>query len=282
MISLSNSLFIRSFIWRLGRRLYSWARREATGCFKTNGEQWLLQNVLAGADRSKASILLDIGAHKGIWSEKATYLLKHWNISGRVHAFEPTPSTFAYLSQKFKGSELISLNKMAMSDRSGEADFFVCGCCEGTNSLLNNNGGTAEKVRTLCMDDFLAIEQIKHVLFVKSDAEGYDLGVLRGAVETLQAGRIDVWQFEYNHRWITGRYFLKDVFDFIVDKPYRLGKIYGNGVEIYDGWHPELERYFESNYVLIRTGSRLEELCSRVHFNHKNVLCITIKDHINH
>lgn len=272
MISPINSFAIRSLLWRLSRRFYSWARREATSRFETNGEQWLMQNVLAGADETTTSILLDIGAHKGNWSEKATYLLKKHNISGHVHAFEPTSSTFSYLSEKFKGSELVSLKKVAISDRSGETEFFVISDLAGTNSLLRNEGTTVEMVRTLRMDDFLVAERIGHVLFVKSDTEGHDLSVLLGAVETLQKGRIDVWQFEYNHRWIAGRSFLKDAFDFIVDKPYLIGKLCENEIETYDKWHPELERFFESNYVLIRQGSRFEKLCTRVQFNHKNVL----------
>ncbi len=85
-------------------------------------------------------------------------------------------------------------------------------------------------------------------------------------------GRVDVWQFEYNHRWLAGRAQLRDVFDFIADKPYRLGKLHADGIEVYEQWHPELERFFEANYVLIRHGSVLERVCSRVRFNHRNVL----------
>lgn len=269
---LINFSAIRSFFWRFGRRVYMLARREAINRFETNGEYRLLQNILANADGSKPSILLDIGANKGIWSEKAASLLGHLLIPGHVHAFEPTSSTFSFLSDKCRGSELISVHRLAMSDRSGESEFFVVGELEGTNSLLRNEGATVERVRTLRVDDFLGAERIEQVLFVKSDTEGNDLNVLLGAAETLQSGRIEVWQFEYNHRWIGARAFLKDVFDFISDKPYHLGKVYGNGVEIYDSWHPELERYFESNYVLIRKASRFEKLCSRVQFNHRNVL----------
>lgn len=272
MVSPINSFAIRSFLWRLGRRLFTWARREATSRFETNGELWLIQNLLAGADTSKASILLDIGAYKGNWSDRAASLLRRQNISGHVHAFEPTSATFSYLSRKFKGSEQVTLHQVAISDRSGEAEFFVVGELGGTNSLLGINGAMIEKVRTLRIDDFLAMERVGRVLFVKSDTEGHDFSVLLGAVETLQKGGIDVWQFEYNHRWIAERSFLKDVFDFIVDKPYLLGKLYGNGIETYDKWHPELERFFESNYVLIRQGSQFEKLCSQVQFTHKNVL----------
>jgi hypothetical protein len=142
----------------------------------------------------------------------------------------------------------------------------------GTDSLLRIDGAAMEHVPALRLDDYLAEERIDQVLFAKSDTEGHDLSVLRGAVETLRHGRVDVWQFEYNHRWIDGGSFLKDVFDFIADKPYQVGKLYGNGIEIYDKWHPELDRFFESNYVLVRKGSRIEKLCTQVYFNYRNVL----------
>lgn len=267
-----NSPVFRSFIWRLGRRLYCWARREVSGGFGESGEYWLLQNVLAGADRSRPTILLDIGAYKGNWSESATSLLRRQNIPGHVHAFEPTSTTFAYLSGRFKGSALVSMNRMALSDQSGEREFFVVGNLVGTDSLLRIDGATMEHVPAQRLDDYLVEKRIDQVLFAKSDTEGHDLSVLLGAAETLRRGRVDVWQFEYNHRWVGGRSFLRDVFDFIADKPYLLGKLYGNGIEVYENWHPELERFFESNYVLIRKGSRYENLCSRVRFDKRNVL----------
>ncbi len=267
-----NSPAVRSFVWRLGRRLYCWARREVSSGCEKNGERWLLQNVLVGTEKSKPTILLDIGAFRGRWSECAIAVLMRQKISGHVHAFEPTSSTFTYLSERFKGCKLVSTNRIALSDKSGEREFFVAGELCGINSLLKIDGASRENVSTLRLDDFLAEKRIDHVLLAKCDTEGHDLSVLLGATEALRHGRVDVWQFEYNHRWVGGRSYLRDVFDFISDKPYLLGKLYGNGIETYKGWHPELERFFESNYVLVKKGSRYEKLCSRVHFNNRNVL----------
>ena len=262
---------IRSFIWRLGRRLYCWARREASNNPATNGEYWLLKQVINdGLVRSP--VFLDIGAHVGNWSERASALLMRSGIVGRVHAFEPTLSTYTCLSERFKGSNLVSTNRIALSDNPGNREFFVIDELCGTNSLIKIDGARTEIVATMRIDDFIAENRIDHVLFAKSDAEGHDLCVLMGAAETLRQGRVDVWQFEYNYRWVGGRSFLKDVFCFIADKPYMLGKLYGNGIETYDSWHPELERFFESNYVLIRRGSRYEKLCSPGQFNACNVL----------
>ena len=132
-----------------------------------------------------------------------------------------------------------------------------------------------ERVDCMRVDDYLAQRQISHVVLVKSDTEGHDFNVLQGAADFFRRACVDVWQFEYNHRWLAGRAQLKDVFDFVADKPYRLGKLYGNGIETYEQWHPELERFFEANYVLVRRGSEFEKLCSPVRFNHKNVLVPT-------
>jgi hypothetical protein len=44
---------------------------------------------------------------------------------------------------------------------------------------------------------------------------------------------------------------LKDVFDLVRGLPYRVGKLEPRGIEVYEAWHPEIERFFQSNYVLI-------------------------------
>jgi hypothetical protein len=67
----------------------------------------------------------------------------------------------------------------------------------------------------------------------------------------LRGGNAGVVQFEYNHRWILSRAYLKDVFDLIENTPYRLAKVCSSSLDIYAEWHPELERFFETNYALV-------------------------------
>ncbi len=271
MASLIDIPALRSFIWRLGRRLYRWARREDTTGPGTNGEFWLLAQVIT-RNQTKAPVFVDIGAHVGNWSEHAALLLNRQKIAGHIHAFEPASSTFDHLSERFRGNDMVSTRRLALSDRSGNAMFFVNSELCGTNTLLWTEGAKMEDVPVLRFDEYMVGQGIEHVLFVKSDAEGHDLNILMGAGQTLAQGLVDIWQFEYNHRWIGGRLFLKDVFDFIADKPYRIGKLHKNGIEIYEAWHPELERFFESNYVLVRKGSSFDKLCSGVNFDNRNVL----------
>lgn len=261
----------RSLIWRLGRRMYLWARQDVVGGPEMNGEYWILDKVIGEfcCDDQK-SIFFDIGANLGNWTECASELLKSKNCAGTVYAFEPTHDSYAYLSSRFSQTTHVKVKNFAVSDTETEKEFFVVGKLAGTNSLTPLRGAKVEKVMTLKLDDFLRRENIDKVRFVKSDTEGHDFSVLQGAIETLRAGRIDVWQFEYNHLWITQKAFLKDVFDMIADMPYYIGKLQADGVELYDQWHPELEKFFDSNYVLIKKDFPLNKYCSNVRFNVRN------------
>ena len=268
---LTKYSFIRSLAWRLGRKLYCWARLENEFNPEANGEYWLLEQAIV-SDSVRNPVILDIGSHLGNWTKHATSLLERNSTSGHIYAFEPASSTFEYLSTELKGNENVSLHRIALSDQTGELNIYIVNTkLSGINSLCKIEGAITENVTVQRLDDFLAVKQIDHVLYAKCDTEGNDPNVLLGAEETLCQGKVDILQFEYNHRWITCKHYLRDVFDYIADKPYLIGKLHGNGIEVYDQWHPELERFFETNYVLIRKNSCFEDLCSHYYFDHTNV-----------
>ncbi len=262
---------VRGLVWRVGRKLYCWAKRDISNDPETNGEYWLLARAMNFANCT-TPVLLDIGARFGDWSNCAQASLKRSGLQAQVHAFEPSTASYEHLANRFGLKGPIHVHKIALSDESGTRDFFVVADLAGVNSLIPSAGAKVEQVDSLRVDDFVKAQKIDHVLFAKSDAEGHDFNILVGASELFRQGRVDIWQFEYNHRWLAGRAQLKDVFDFIAEKPYRLGKLYADGIETYEQWHPELERYFEANYVLVKQGSDFERLCSPMRFNRRNIL----------
>lgn len=274
MKALLDNSAARSMIWRLGRKLYTWARHDLPRDPSLNGEYWLLEQITRKTSFLDP-IFIDIGSHLGNWSSHAQALIMRENSKsfGHIYAFEPSTDSYTSLSERFKSSEIVSVEKLALSDKSGIRNFFIFGRMFGINSLTENSAVIAtEQIYSQKLDDFLAQQQIDKVVFVKSDAEGHDFNIICGASNLFKKGLVEAWQFEYNHRWLAERRQLKDVFEFIADKPYRLGKLHNNGIEIYDNWHPELERFFEANYVLIKRGSELESLCKSVRFNCNNVL----------
>ena len=81
--------------------------------------------------------------------------------------------------------------------------------------------------------------------------------VLEGAKGLLERGAIDFLQFEYNHRWILFRNYLKDVFDLVEPLGYRVAKVTPHGLEVYPKWHFELEVFWEGNYLIAKDFAAL-------------------------
>ena len=258
---------VRRLLWRIGRKLYTYARGEGPNDPRTNGEYWLLQRVLEGS--TDARVLLDIGANRGNWTAEALRLGPPGDL--HVHAFEPSLATRSVLTARFAESTAVSVQAFALSDILGEATFYTREDGAGTNSLSPTSGPNAEATRVTTIDEFLCRSGIKSVAMAKIDTEGFDFLVLRGAQKALQGGRMEIVQFEYNWRWLLNHACLRDVFEFIADKTYRLGKLVGTGLQLHDRWHAELDRFFETNYVLIRTDSPLCALGSTVQFDASNV-----------
>jgi FkbM family methyltransferase len=253
----------RHFAWRFGRRLYSAARGEPhRNDIHSNGESYVQRRVLAGSADASLNIV-DIGANKGDWT---TALADSVRAVGRaagtvtVDLFEPVPATaerLEWIVRPIEKDLTCRIHRLAMSDKSGRGRIAIMSDTGGTNTLHAPVGhaGRYVEIETRTLDAFCADSRIARLQLAKSDTEGHDLSVLRGALGLLREGRVDVFQFEYNHRWVFSRSFLKDVFDLVVGLPYRVARIMPAHIEILPEWHPELERYFEANYLLVKSNA---------------------------
>jgi FkbM family methyltransferase len=258
LMRLAVKLFGRRTLWRVGRLAYMTARGEGQNRIETNGEATLQRRLARhAAQMPDIFISLDIGANVGQWTES---LINACRASGvaRLHliAFEPSQASRDELSRRFeriRGSYRLEVEASAVGDHVGSARFDMSGGTAGTNALVaeaDDQPGTKVSITTL--DQIFAARAIDQALFVKSDVEGFDPLVIKGALPLLREGRIGVFQFEYNFRWIASRSFLKDVFDLAEGLPYQIGKLVSGGIELYQEWHQELERFIETNYVLVR------------------------------
>lgn len=259
---------VRPLLWRIGRKLYCVGRGEGKNDPRVNGEYWLLK-LLIGQLSSNA-ILLDVGSNRGDWTAEAL-TIGDIGMSMRVHAFEPSAATRAMLVKRLGREGSVMIHPYAFSDSEGESLFYCNADGSGTNSLSASSGQNAEHVSLKTIDGFLAKEGIETISMVKIDTEGFDFLVMKGAERMLTEGRCEVVQFEYNWRWLLNHASLRDVFAFIADKPYRLGKLVGSSIEFYEEWHFELDRYFENNYVLVKNGSPLQSLGRTFFFLPSNI-----------
>jgi FkbM family methyltransferase len=242
----------RGAVIRAARYVLHRARLDYPNDPAVNGEPALQRWALQLSPRGEPAHVADVGANVGLWSSAMLAAVRAAGRTSdlRLHAFEPDPQAFAQLERTLAGFPA-SLNAVALSDRQGTSPFHVVGPAAGTNSLHAAPGATLarEIVRTDTLDSYAQRCDVGRFALVKIDTEGHDLTVLHGARDLLAAHRIAVVQFEYNHRWVFARSFLRDAFEFLAGLGYQTGKLTTRGVEFYPGWDADLETFVEGNYV---------------------------------
>lgn len=131
--------------------------------------------------------VFDVGANIGCY---ATLFAQLAGEKGRVHAFEPAPSTHAQLAANVARNALknVTLNQAAVSDVPGETNLYLNR--ESALASLGQTGrgktvGTAS-VQVVTLDEYAHARNIAAIDFLKIDVEGYEPKVLAGARELLQ------------------------------------------------------------------------------------------------
>jgi len=251
----------RRLLWRTGRALYMKARKESSKAIDVNGEK-MMQHALISQfmHEQQKLVVFDVGANVGEWALSLMDEAAKLGASDKIelHCFEPIESTFQTLEKRLvahRDRGLITLRNLALSSDEGSSTMFFLGENRGTNSLHPEPScGDAQPVTVAktTADLYSREAKVDTIHYLKVDTEGHDFAVISGCETLIKEGRVLVLQFEYNHRWVYSRHFLKDVFDHAMGTAYAVGKITASGVEIYEKWHPELERFFEANYLLIR------------------------------
>ena len=147
------------------------------------------------------SIVFDVGANRGNFSEEALNLFPE----SRVYGFEPHPKTFEILTSRVR-TDRFSAHKIALSDRKGAVNFFDYGGLGHTNSLVDNArfavrfNQSATRIQVDCqtIDDFCSENNIEEITLLKIDTEGNDIRVLKGAKSLLERRKIKMVYFEFN------------------------------------------------------------------------------------
>ncbi len=150
-------------------------------------------------DRVKpCDTFIDIGAHLGYYSTLASSLVGK---AGQVHCFEPTPSTFALLSQNLRatGRANIVANNQAVFSRTCSLKFndfgpFWSAFNSLTDARLDSKTQqsllpTSISVQAVSLDEYVAAKAIDRVDFVKIDAESAEFEILLGMRRILRSMR---------------------------------------------------------------------------------------------
>ncbi|MEP7300927.1 MAG: FkbM family methyltransferase [Caldimonas sp.] len=185
--------------------------------------------------------ILDIGANIG-----CTALL-FADIAKQVVAFEPSPTTFAFLQRNVRtsGHRNLQLKNFGLGEHAGEFTLTYAPSNRSggfvSDQTKASQGHTVERIEIRETDE--AIESLGggKIDFIKIDVEGFEGHVLRGASRTLEAHRPTVC-LELNHWCLNAfqRTSVPDFFDQLRSTFPILLAVHGQD---YLNLHDESERY---------------------------------------
>lgn len=129
-------------------------------------------------------IVIDVGAYVGMWTVRAALAVGR---NGRVIAVEPSPHNQIWLRENTVGLPVAVL-PWIVSDRDGHEALYVAKATTCHSTVARQSESVVLPCRTI--DTIVADEKLAKVDFIKVDAEGAELKVLRGAVMTLHSNDV--------------------------------------------------------------------------------------------
>jgi FkbM family methyltransferase len=150
-------------------------------------------------------VIFDVGAFNGEWSQAV--IQEHKNVC--VHQFEPMEESFKVLSSLFvEGCKTnkIFQNNLALSDVRAKVKFYYYPFLPVLSTKYRRPKYIEDKfslkvreceVNTTTLDLYCEEKEIQKIDFLKIDAEGSELAILKGASSLLKEGKVKNIQFEY-------------------------------------------------------------------------------------
>jgi FkbM family methyltransferase len=224
---------------------------------KGSGTGWDLQSEMKAAARwirRPDPVLFDVGANVAGWTEG---MLQRFQ-GAQLFLFEPSPGCQSVIREKRLPRS--TLLPCALGDKAGKAPYYSSSATDGTASLyvrrdtpfsdLEYQAITVE-VRTL--DEVIASLNLDFVDFMKMDIEGHELYALRGAQQSLAAGKIGALSFEFGCGNINSRTYFRDFWDLLTGVGLSLWRIAPAGKGIRVSNYYEDHEYFRgaTNYIAV-------------------------------
>jgi len=173
-------------------------------------------NFLKKNDYTNFDVFFDVGAHKG---ETIELFIKNFNIS-KIYSFEASPINYEFLKKKFikLQNKKIFLENIAIGSKSGRAQLKQVQ--ESSSSTLSNinleskyfkkkkkilNFFSNQKeyfhnieVEMTTLNEYLKLNAIKNINFLKIDTEGYEFEVLLGLKEKIKDVEIVLFEHHFD------------------------------------------------------------------------------------
>ncbi len=150
-------------------------------------------------------VIVEAGAHIGRDTLK---MIAAWPTC-TIHAFEPVPELFSFLTANTKAHPTIICYPLALSTTTGTTTFFVSsGRSTATSSLLKplenehvRTVFTPQMVQVITLDDWACRYNIKHVDALWLDMQGSELSVLQASPKMLKTVSVIHTEVNFSQRY---------------------------------------------------------------------------------
>ncbi len=170
--------------FKLNRR-FAFSNFEAWGGNHNRGFEACVE-----AARGKTCVM-DIGAHIGLVTLPLSSVIAK---NGTVYAFEPAEANAIFLAQHLRDNQIDNveiIGDLVGSEKLDSVDFFESSDDSGMNTIAlsgSNRGYTMASKKQITLDQF-CIERGLSPEIIKIDTEGAEVGILKGAANTLRKHR---------------------------------------------------------------------------------------------
>jgi FkbM family methyltransferase len=179
------------------------------------------------------------------------------DINSTLHLFEPTKSCFTTISSKFSENKNIKLNNFGASDSDSSAIIYYDKEESGLASLYQRNLDSynleldkSEEISLKRLDNYIEINNIEHIDFIKIDIEGHKLKAFEGFGKYLNGDFVGYIQFEYGGANLDSHTSLMEIYKFLNDRNFKIAKIMKNGLEVRE-YKPYMDNFNYSNFVAV-------------------------------
>ena len=191
---------------------------------------------LSKKNLTKIDILIDVGAHKG---ESIELFLKNMNVK-KIISFEPSPINFLRLKnikehyiKKFNKTDII-IENIGLGNENKEINFKQFE--ESSSSTMKSIDEKSSyfkkkfnllnlfskkkkyqilKVEIITLEDYMNLNNINKISFLKIDTEGYEYEVLKGLKKKIQL--VDMIMFEHHYdNMIIKNYTFRDINNLLI------------------------------------------------------------------
>ena len=220
------------------------------GMVSTSGESKLIQWIKKQLAEEENLVVFDIGANKG---QYATILSRELSSNDNIYCFEPGQSSFKELVRKFKDYKNFTLENIGFGARQETRKLFFDNEGSGWASVyergdtgFNHHLNKSEDIKITTLDSYRDDKDIKQIHFLKMDVEGFELEILKGAIQSLP--RIKYIQFEFSFANYDSRTYLYEFFQIL--KEFDIYRVLSDGIYPLK-YDPRYEIFMTTNYLAV-------------------------------